>query len=202
MNNLLTEYIIEDKILFYPIELSFKNIIPRKSINNHIKKIHSKDVYRNIKIPIKKIRNNKEFIAYYSCTLVSLNGLRCILIRSRNSIPQYMLDYYKICEYGKFQYEESKFISVIKQVFKNEIMLTQYMVNKYRLDGYFPKYNLIIEVDESDHKYYKFHKELKRYVCIKNILHNPVYIRIDTSKSDIFEILQKIYYHISLFHNH
>ena len=96
--------------------------------------------------------------------------------------------------------KEQKYLDKIICVFKNEKIITQCYIDKYRVDLYFPEYKLAIECDEFDHKGRSPIKEKERenYICnikkCKFIRFNPY-----DANFDIFEYLNKIYKHISTY---
>ena len=53
-------------------------------------------------------------------------------------------------------------MSALQVEFEGEIIHTQYCIENKRLDAYFPKYKLGIEVDEYNHKVRKFEYEQSR----------------------------------------
>jgi hypothetical protein len=92
---------------------------------------------------------------------------------------------------------EIETITYIMKVFKNEIMNTQYIVGKYRIDLYFNYYLLSIECNENNHNHYDQDNEIKRKKYIKNklkcsfITYNP-----DEKDFCIFNVINLIYEHI------
>jgi very-short-patch-repair endonuclease len=95
---------------------------------------------------------------------------------------------------------EIETIDQIQKVFRNENMITQYMILcKYKIDLYFPDYNLAIECDEKFHNN-NLDKDIERETQIKNKL-NCVFIRFnpDSKNFDIFDIINKIFMHIKNF---
>ena len=56
------------------------------------------------------------------------------------------------------------------KVFCSETILLQHSVLNHRIDLYFPRHKLAIEVDEKGHKGRDNHKEIERENTIKNIL--------------------------------
>lgn len=75
-------------------------------------------------------------------------------------------------------------------------MLSQYKINSYLVDLYFPKYKLIIECDECQHKLISnIEKDLLRETQIKEVINDCVFIRYDPTACDfnIFKVINKIY---------
>lgn len=66
-------------------------------------------------------------------------------------------------------------------------IVTQYKVDKYRVDFYIPKFNVVVEYDEEGHKY-KHKKDKEREEEIKSIL-KCTFIRCDYRISDIKNVM-------------
>ena len=58
--------------------------------------------------------------------------------------------------------DEQDITSALQVAFEGEIIHAQYCIENKRLDAYFPKYKLGIEVDEYNHKVRKFEYEQSR----------------------------------------
>jgi hypothetical protein len=113
------------------------------------------------------------------------------------------LDFCKICDikleqkfYSRIEFDTFK---CILDAFKDEIMISQYIVNKYRIDLYFPDYKLAIECDEN-HK--NIDADIKRENDIKDQL-NCTFIRYKPydKNFNIFLLINEIYKSILLFKN-
>ena len=74
--------------------------------------------------------------------------------------------------------KEQSVINSIKDAFEGEDMQTQYSVLSYRIDLYFHKCKLAIEVDELGHADRNFNNEMERKRALEREL-NCVFIRID-----------------------
>ena len=79
-------------------------------------------------------------------------------------------------------------------VFEGEDMQTQYSVLKYRINLYFHRYKLAVEVDEKGHKDRYIKNEIERQEEIKEKL-NCVFLRInpDEQNFNIFKVINEIY---------
>ena len=86
--------------------------------------------------------------------------------------------------------KEQTVINSIKDAFEGEDMQTQYSVLGYRIDLYFHKYKLAIEVDELGHADRNINNEIERQKALEREL-NCVFIRINPDEID-FNILQAI----------
>ena len=93
--------------------------------------------------------------------------------------------------------KEQTVINSIKDAFEGENMQTQYTVLNYRIDLYFHKYKLAIEVDELDHNDRNIDYEIQRQKALEREL-NCVFIRInpDEKNFNIFKEINKIYRYI------
>ena len=80
--------------------------------------------------------------------------------------------------------------------FEGEIILTQYCIENKRLDAYFSKYKLGIEVDEYNHGGRNFSYEKNRQLMIES--HGITIIRTnpDAADFDMNKLINQIYTHI------
>ena len=94
--------------------------------------------------------------------------------------------------------KEQSFIISIKDAFEGEDMQTQYSVLSYRIDLYFHKYKLAIEVDELGHADRNINDEIERQRVLEREL-NCVFIRInpDERNFNILREINKIHRHIN-----
>ena len=91
---------------------------------------------------------------------------------------------------------ERDIISTLQVAFEGEIIHTQYCIENKKLDAYFPKYKLGIEVDEYNHKGRNFEYEQSRQFMIES--HGITIIRtnLDDADFDMNEIINQIYMQI------
>lgn len=93
--------------------------------------------------------------------------------------------------------KEASTINKILKVFSKEEYELQKNVGKYRIDLYFPDYNLAVECDEFGHtmRNKKYENERQKYIERKLgstfIRYNP-----DKSNFDILYVISEIFYHI------
>ena len=82
-------------------------------------------------------------------------------------------------------------------VFEREIILTQYCIENKRIDAYFSKYKLGIEVDEYNHEDRDSNYEKNRQSMIEN--HGITIIRTNPDDEDfnINKLINQMYRHIS-----
>ena len=86
--------------------------------------------------------------------------------------------------------KEQTVINSIKDAFEGENMQTQYSVLSYRIDLYFQKSKLAVEVDELGHADRNNNNEIERQRTLEREL-NCVFIRINPDQPD-FNILREI----------
>ena len=89
--------------------------------------------------------------------------------------------------------DEQDIINTLQIVFEGEIILTQYCIENKRLDAYFSKYKLGIEVDEYNHEGRNFEYEQSRQLMIEShgitiIITNP-----DATYFDMNRLINQIY---------
>ena len=130
---------------------------------------------------------------------LTYNGLLKILRRTRSSGVFDMAKELNIDMHSKiYSCIEADTLKCIVEAFKNETMIEQYKVDTYRIDLYFPHYNLAIECDEFHHNY-SINKssdaERQQYICDKI---NCTFIRYapDDKNFNIFAVINDIYVYI------
>ena len=92
--------------------------------------------------------------------------------------------------------KEQTVINSIKDAFEKENMQTQYTVLNYRIDLYFHKYKLAVEIDELGHNNRNIDYEIQRQKALEREL-NFIFIRINTDAVDF-----KIFREINIIHRH
>ena len=93
--------------------------------------------------------------------------------------------------------KEQTVINSIKDALEGENMQTQYTVLGYRIDLYFQKYKIVIDVDELGHYDRNIDYEIQRQEALEREL-NCVFFRINPDAVDfkIFKEINKIHRHI------
>ena len=93
--------------------------------------------------------------------------------------------------------DEQDIISTLQTTFEGEIIITQYWIKNKRLDAYFSKQKLAIEVDEYNHEVRDSNYEKNRQSMIEN--HGISIIRTNPDAADfnINKLINQIYRHIS-----
>ena len=93
--------------------------------------------------------------------------------------------------------DEQDIISAFQVAFEEEIIHTQYCIENKKLDAYFPKYKLGIEVDEYNHKGRNFEYKQRRQFMIES--HGVTIIRTNSDDADfnMNKLISQIYTQIS-----
>ena len=99
--------------------------------------------------------------------------------------------------YNVINTKEKTVINSIKDAFEGEDMQTQYTVLSYRIDLYFHKCKLAIEVDELEHNDRNINDEIQRQKALEKEI-NCVFIRINPDEKDfnMLKEINKIHRHI------
>ncbi len=133
--------------------------------------------------------------------LINLRGVMTLLTYSKKNndkLLRWFKDNFNI-NYSliKRLSKEEEYISIIMKIFDGEIMTRQYKIDKYKVDLYFSKYNLIIECDEHGHQDRDFIYEKERTKLIENKLRST-FIRFnpDETSFDFFKVINQIFKYI------
>ena len=130
-----------------------------------------------------------------SCNFVNIDGLKMLICSSRS------IDVEKLCQsLGielldlKYESKEASTIGAIMKAFSGEKMMTQHAVLNYRLDLYFPDYNLVIECDENGHDNRDPVEERRRQRRITKKL-DCQWLRFNPDSDDfnIFSVINQIF---------
>ena len=92
--------------------------------------------------------------------------------------------------------DEQDIINVLQVAFEREIIITQHCMKDKRIDAYFSKYKLGIEVDEYNHEGRNSNYEKSRQLMIES--HGITIIRTnpDAADFDMNRLINQIYKHI------
>ena len=82
---------------------------------------------------------------------VNIHGVKQVLQSSRSINKEKLITYLNIDMNIIFDCKESYYLKIISSSFKSLKQNFQHNVDGYRIDLYFPDYNLAIEVDEFNH---------------------------------------------------
>ena len=93
--------------------------------------------------------------------------------------------------------QEQSILTKIKDSFSTEKIIFQHFVIGYKIDAYFLKHKLAIEVDERGHNNRDLEYEIERQKSLEKEL-DCKFIRINPAKENfnIFNEISKIHYHI------
>lgn len=125
---------------------------------------------------------------------ITKDAVKILLSKSRKVVAKTVADAFNIdlITTHVMSVEQST-IRNIMRAFKNEEMVQQYSVKKYRIDLYFPKHKLAVECDENSHDKSieydsKREKEIQTILDCKFIRYKP-----ESSDFDICDIINEIY---------
>lgn len=182
---------IHNKKSYYDIQ----HILSQMELkNSYIKK-----KYNTVKDKIKGYYWHKnKFGGYILRELVTVNTIKLLIKKSTKPATINLANLLNIDTLSyKIPDHETIYINKIIKVFKKEKYITQKFVDCYKIDLYFPDYDLAIECDENNHKNRDPEYESTRQKYIEKKL-GATFIRFDPdSKSfDIFDVISKIHYHM------
>lgn len=141
-----------------------------------------------------------------SCNFLNKEGVIHLLQRSRSLKARLAAKEFGVVNHVRFANAEAHFLEQIWSVFQCESMIHQYSVKGkygvYKIDLYFPQYNLAIECDELAHSRVKNQINDKvREEDIKTSI-GCTFIRFSPSKEASFDILctiRSIFEHIKTY---
>ena len=164
-------------------QLGHKNI---PAITNKYDKIYKKYRYELVDEPIKQ--RNRRFLR--------IDLALKIIMDCRTDEPCSLKRNLGFNLHDVINTKEQTILRSIKDAFEKD-MQTQYTVIGYRIDLYFHKHKLAIEVDELGHADRNGNNEIERKKALEREL-NCVFIRINPDKNDfnIFKEINKIQRHI------
>ena len=87
-------------------------------------------------------------------------------------------------------------IGALQVAFEGEIIFTQHCIKNKRLDAYFPKYKLGIEVDEYNREGRSFEYEQSRQLMIESYGITIIRTNPDAADFDMNKLINQIYMHI------
>ena len=165
-------------------QLGHKNI---PAITNKYDKIYKKYRYELVDEPIKQ--RNRRFLR--------IDLALKIIMDCRTDEPCSLKRNLGFNLHDVINAKKQTILRSIKNAFEGEDMQTQYTVIGYRIDLYFHKHKLAIEVDELGHADRNGNNEIERKKALEREL-NCVFIRINPDKNDfnIFKEINKIQRHI------
>ena len=166
-------------------ELGHKNVL---AVTNKYDPVYKKHRYKLVTDPEKQ--PNRRFLR---SDLALKRIMNCRTDESCNLKRNLRFDLHDV-----INTKERTVLESIKEAFQGEDMRTQYPTLRYRIDLYFHKYRLTIEVDELGHANRNLSDEINRQKALEREL-NFVFIRINPDEKDfnIFREINKIHRHIN-----
>jgi len=163
----------------------------QKAVRDHVK-LEDKQKRGNFRRP-----NNMEPLVHNEKNQIFINerGLKSLIRKSRMCKASELAKTFGIDLLNhKYECKESETIGAIIKSFSGEKMIQQHSVLDYRLDLYFPDYNLAIECDENNHNDRNISDERRRQRRItKKIKCQWVRFNPDSEDFNIFQIINKIF---------
>ena len=126
---------------------------------------------------------------------INRNGLKQLLIKSRMISSTDIAKRMNIdVSNHKYECKESEALGAIMKTFKGEKMRTQYKVLDYRIDLYFPDYDLCIECDENGHddRDEEYEKTRQRRIT-KKLTCQWLRFNPDSKDFNIFDLMNQIF---------
>lgn len=156
---------------------------PLNAIDRHCKKDGS--IFYKVKDRLNRIQN-KKFINKNNLLLL-INKSELLSTSEKESLINTLIMNEKV--HIVTSRDEVEFYKKLESFLKpfNIKIEKQYSVLNYRIDIYLDKYNLAIEYDENDHKYYSVENELKREQEIIDEL-GCSFIRLSDLNSDEYNL--------------
>ena len=93
--------------------------------------------------------------------------------------------------------DEQNIISALHVAFEEEIILTQYCIKNKRIDAYFSKYKLGIEVDEYNHENRNSNYEKSRQLMIESHATTIIRTNPDPADFDMNMLINQLYRRIT-----
>ena len=137
-----------------------------------------------------KLNHNEKNTIY-----INEAGLRSLLCKSRLPNASKLAKKFNIDLHGhKYECKESESIGAIMKAFSGEKMNKEHPVLDYRIDLYFPDYNLAIECDENGHSDRSPAEERRRQRRITKKI-NCQWLRFNPDSDDfnIFQVISQIF---------
>ena len=92
--------------------------------------------------------------------------------------------------------DKQDIINASQVAFEEEIILTQHCMKNKKLDAYFPKYKLGIEIDEYNHEGRNFEYEQSTQFMIEGHRITIIRSNLDATNFDINKLINQIYVQI------
>ena len=135
---------------------------------------------------------------YQRCRVFLRNDLVKSKIKSCRKSSKKILEFKKRLELEPdvVTCDEQDFISALQVAFEGEIILTQHCIKNKRIDAYFSKYKLGIEVDEYNHEGRNFEYEQSRQLMKESYGIAIIRTNLDAADFDMNRLINQINTHI------
>jgi very-short-patch-repair endonuclease len=167
--------------------LKYEN--PSRALRTHIHKNYCKKAHTFGMSNLKSATIRKD------SWLICKEGIKELICKSRMLKASTLAKKFDInINSQKYECKESESLGAIMKAFLGEKMMTQYTVLNYRLDLYFPDYNLVIECDENGHDDRDPVEERRRQRRVTKKL-NCQWLRFNPDSDDfnIFTVINQIF---------
>ena len=140
--------------------------------------------------PHEKLTSNQKNTIY-----INKSGLRSLICKSRMPNASKLAKHFNIDVHGhKYECKEAQSLGAIMKAFTGEKMNTQHPVLDYKIDLYFPDYNLAVECDENGHSDRSPAEERRRQRRItKKIKCQWLRFNPDSDDFNIFQVINQIF---------
>lgn len=135
------------------------------------------------------IRKDRNGISRKTSCLTE-EGFKHVICLSRKPIAIQIANELGLYVLHKYVAAESSFVQLIQETFFGECILIQYVVDKYYIDLFFPKYNLAVEFDEHRHKW-SAGEDVSRQKYISDQI-GCTFLRVSESES-VFRSINRIF---------
>ena len=142
-----------------------------------------------------ELMSNTEF---QPCRRFVRNDLVERKIKSCKKSPKKFLEFKKMLglDPDVVTCDKQDIINALQVAFEEEIILTQHCMKNKKLDAYFPKYKLGIEIDEYNHEGRNFEYEQSTQFMIDGHRITIIRSNLDATNFDINELINQIYVQI------
>jgi very-short-patch-repair endonuclease len=199
-NKQITRWFINDKFYYHGSEVG--DVLDIKRIRSSVMNFNGDDIVsmedkKRYGIVIYKIHRNRKAIDNRKIVLTE-KGLKRFLCASRSPESIELAKFLGINTYeNKFAPVETSTVSFILSAFAGQNMITQYQVDQYRIDLYFPDHKLAIECDEHAHTHRDQNYESARESYITQEL-KCKFVRYNPNAHDfnLAAVINEIFKHI------
>jgi very-short-patch-repair endonuclease len=135
--------IIDNEVTLYCV----KDVCNFLEITNTTRTLERVDKRNVFTILIKRSKSGKQLTKF-----VNLEGVKNIVLRSKSSKVKSIIETLDLSIDVIFPKEEAHYINIIETSFDFYKTIKQHSIGKYFIDLYFPDFNLVVEIDENNHR--------------------------------------------------